>query len=208
TFGLPIYNWPEQQQIFDTIKKWIAGNQRNQRTSIFIAYSLGKAQRLLKGLEGLAKIWVHSSILRLNEAIEQAGISFPAAEVWHADLPKADVQGQIVILPPSLLGTHVIKRIPNGAVAICSGWMQVRGNRRWQSADAGFALSDHADWRGLLQTVRATGAEQVYVTHGYTASFARYLNETGISARGVVDRFGNEEELEISGRESKKEAPQ
>lgn len=196
TFGLPIYNWLSQQQIFDNIKNWIYGNQRNQRTSIFIAYSLGKAQRLMKGLEGVAPIMVHSSIDRLNKAIQSVGIELPETDLWHADIPKAEVQGNIVILPPSLVGTNVIKRIPNGAIAICSGWMQVRGSRRWQSADAGFAVSDHADWQGLLNTVKATGAEQVYVTHGYTATFSKYLNEIGISASEVATQYGNDEEAE------------
>lgn len=194
TFGLPIYNWLGQQEIFSNIRNWIYGNQRNQRTSIFIAYSLGKAQRLMKGLEGVAPLLVHSSIDRLNKAIESTGLKLPQTGLWHAEMPKADVLGKIVILPPSLLGTNVIKKIPNGAIAICSGWMQVRGSRRWQSADAGFAVSDHADWQGLLNTIKATGAEQVYVTHGYTAIFSKYLNEIGISAKEVVTQYGTDEE--------------
>jgi putative mRNA 3-end processing factor len=197
TFGLPIYNWLDQQQIFDNIKNWIHRNQANQRTSIFIAYSLGKAQRLMKGLEGVAEIFVHSSIARLNKAIEEAGTDLPLTHTWNTEVPRSDVQDDIVILPPSLLGSNMIKKIPNGAVAICSGWMQVRGNRRWQSVDAGFAVSDHADWSGLLQTVKATGAEKVFVTHGYTATFAKYLNEMGIAAEEVATQYGNDEETEV-----------
>ncbi|MCH5599407.1 ligase-associated DNA damage response exonuclease [Niabella ginsengisoli] len=203
TFGLPIYNWLSQQQIFDNIKNWIAGNQRQQRTSIFIAYSLGKAQRLMKGLEGSGSLLVHSSIDRLNNAIKTAGIVLPDTKVWNVDTPKVDVQGNIVILPPSLLGTNMIKKIPNGAVAICSGWMQIRGNRRWQSVDAGFAVSDHADWQGLLSTIKATGAEQVFVTHGYTATFAKYLNEIGINAKEVNTQYGNDEEADESANREK-----
>lgn len=196
TFGLPIYNWLSQQQIFENVKRWVALNQSQQRTSIFIAYSLGKAQRLMKGLEGVSRIFVHSSIGRLNDAIQSTNVALPQTTVWNLETPKAEVQGNIVILPPSLLGSNMIKKIPNGAVAICSGWMQVRGNRRWQSVDAGFAISDHADWQGLLQTVKATGAEKIFVTHGYTATFAKYLNETGIAAQEVLTQYGNDEEAE------------
>jgi putative mRNA 3-end processing factor len=205
TFGLPIYNWLSQQQIFDNIRNWIARNQSQQRTSIFIAYSLGKAQRLMKGLEGTSKLFVHSSIERLNNAIETAGITLPETQVWNIETPKNDVQGQVVILPPSLLGTNMIKKIPNGAIAICSGWMQVRGNRRWQSVDAGFAVSDHADWQGLLSTIKATGAEQVFVTHGYTATFSKYLNEIGISASEVLTQYGNDEETDAAADAQKEE---
>jgi len=87
----------------------------------------------------------------------------------------------------------MIKKIPNAATAICSGWMQVRGRRRWKSADAGFAISDHADWNGLLQTVKSTEAEKVYVTHGSTEIFSKYLNEIGIAAEVVKTKFGEEE---------------
>jgi len=80
------------------------------------------------------------------------------------------------------------------AYAICSGWMSVRGARRWRSADAGFAVSDHADWNDLLRVTRETGAEKVYVTHGQTAVFSKYLNENGILAEEVKTDFGVEKE--------------
>ena len=72
--------------------------------------------------------------------------------------------------------------------------MQVRGNQRRKNADAGFALSDHCDWNGLLAAVEATGAQKVYVTHGFQSVFSRYLNEAGIEAAEVKTEFGNEDE--------------
>jgi len=74
--------------------------------------------------------------------------------------------------------------------------MQVRAHRRWQSADAGFALSDHADWPGLMEAITATGAEKVYVTHGFTAAFSRFLNDEGIEATEVLTKFGQEDDEE------------
>ena len=196
TFGLPIYNWLSNDEIFSELRNWVIANQSDNKTSIFIAYSLGKAQRLMKALQGLAPLYVHGAIARLNEAIESSGITLPVANTWNSATDKNDLRGNIVILPPSLLGTNVIKKIPNGAIAICSGWMQVRGSRRWQSADAGFAISDHADWNGLLQTVHHTGAQKIYVTHGYTSAFSRYLAEKGLDAQEVHTHYGNEDENE------------
>jgi putative mRNA 3-end processing factor len=72
--------------------------------------------------------------------------------------------------------------------------MQVRGNARRKNADAGFALSDHADWKGLLEAVKATEAEKVYATHGFQSAFSRYLNENGIEAAEVKTEYGGEEE--------------
>jgi putative mRNA 3-end processing factor len=89
-----------------------------------------------------------------------------------------------------------IKNLTHPVTGICSGWMQVRAHRRWQSADAGFALSDHADWPGLMEAITATGAEKVYVTHGFTAAFSRFLNDAGIEAAEVLTKYGQEDDEE------------
>ena len=194
TFGLPIYNWLSEAQLQQQMQDWVIHNQSHHRTSVFLGYSLGKAQRIMKLMEGLDKIYVHSAIHNLNNAIESSGIELPDAELLTYDFKKEDVQNKIVILPPGLLGSKLNKKIPNAATAICSGWMQIRGNRRWQAVDAGFALSDHADWNGLLSAVKASEAEKVYVTHGSQATFSKYLNEIGIASGEVKTEYGAEDD--------------
>lgn len=196
TFGLPIYNWLEPEQYAEQMKNWHLMNKEQGKTSVFIGYSLGKAQRIMKAVEGCGKIFVHNSVAKINEAIESSGIQLPEYEpvYFNEDLKK--INNEIVIVPPALLDSNMIRKIPNRATGLCSGWMQVRGSRRWRSADAGFAISDHADWTGLLDTVKATGAEKVHVTHGQTAIFSKYLNELGIEAYEVKTHYGDEEEEE------------
>ena len=60
--------------------------------------------------------------------------------------------------------------------------MAVRGQRRRRNLDQGFVLSDHADWDGLIRSIRATEAESVRLTHGNGDALARYLCEKGINA--------------------------
>lgn len=205
TFGLPIYNWLPQDEMFGQIKDWISNNQLQNKTSVFIAYSLGKAQRLMNGLDGMAKMFVHNSINNINQAIESTGIKLPETSIVTLETAKTDLQNNIVILPPALLGTNLIKKIPNASVAICSGWMQVRGSRRWQAADAGFPVSDHADWTGLLEAIKSTEAEKVFVTHGSTAIFSKYLNEIGIESAEVATQYGKEEDEEITAPKKEEE---
>lgn len=193
TFALPIYHWQKIADGNKQMQDWVLQNQAQSRTSVFVGYSLGKAQRIMQALEGIDDIFVHSSIAVLNTAFEEIGITLPEYELLDFDAPKNTLQGKIIVVPPSLLDSNVIKKIPDAATAICSGWMQVRGSRRWRSADAGFAISDHADWQALLDAVKATGAEKVHVTHGYADVFAKYLNELGIQADAVKTQFGNEE---------------
>lgn len=193
TFGLPIYNWLTPAEYASQMQSWVTQNQTNGKTSVFIGYSLGKAQRIMQSVQGSGKIYVHQSIGRLNEGIESVGIDLPEYETINLHENAKETDGQIVILPPALFDSNVIKKIPNRATAICSGWMQVRGSRRWRSADAGFAISDHADWNSLIATVKGTEAEKVYVTHGQTAVFSKYLNEIGIDAVELKTIFGDEE---------------
>lgn len=193
TFGLPIYKWKTEQELQQELQNWVLQNQQNNRTSVFLGYSLGKAQRILKLIEHVDEVFVNSAIHNLNTAISNSGIDLPKSTVIASDFKKENVQGKIVILPPALLGSKLIKKIPNAATAICSGWMHIRGNRRWKGVDAGFAVSDHADWEGLLQAVKATEAEKVYVTHGSQAVFSKYLNEIGIEAHELKTEFGEEE---------------
>ncbi|MCZ4243689.1 ligase-associated DNA damage response exonuclease [Pedobacter punctiformis] len=196
TFGLPIYKWQKQQIIFDGIKNWVNDNILQQKTSVLIAYSLGKAQRLIKNLSGNTPIYVHNSIANLNEVIINAGIKLPETIRITPETTKNELQKGIVIVPPVMRDSRWIKNLSHPVTGICSGWMQVRAHRRWQSADAGFALSDHADWPGLIEAITATGAEQVYVTHGFTSAFSRFLNDNGIEASEVTTRFGQEDDEE------------
>lgn len=196
TFGLPIYKWKPQALIFNDIKNWAAENKDRGKTTVLVAYSLGKAQRLIKNLGDIGKIYVHNAIANLNERFKSAGVELPETIRINPDIKKDELQQGILIVPPALAEGKWIKTLNHAATGICSGWMQVRAGRRWKSADAGFALSDHADWPGLLSAIKATGAEQIFVTHGYTATFSRYLNELGLHAAEVKTQFGNEEEEE------------
>lgn len=201
TFGLPIYNWKTTEQQNSQLQQWVTQNRDKGKTSVLIGYSLGKAQRIMKALEGIGPLYVHYAIARLNEAYETAGISLPAYQIADFQDNIKQLNQGIVIVPPSLADSNLLRKIPNKADAICSGWMQVRGARRWKSADAGFAISDHADWSGLLDAVKGTNAEKVYVTHGQTAVFAKYLNETGIRAEEIKTEFGSEENVSVKTEE-------
>ncbi len=195
TFGLPIYNWQPQAIIFSSIREWIAENQRAGKNSILLAYSLGKAQRLLYNLKDASmRFLAHGAIAIPHEVLLAKGYPLPPLERITPDTPKADLKDSLIIAPPSAAGTPWMRKFNPYALGICSGWMQVRGHMRRRNADAGFALSDHADWSGLLQSVKATGAEKVFTTHGFSSAFARYLTENGIPATEVKTEFGNEDE--------------
>ncbi len=195
TFGLPIYKWETQVEIFQKMQNWIQKNHANKRCSVFIAYSLGKAQRILKPLKETGiPIFVHGAVWNVHQTLVNAGWDLPSVQRVSPDTTKEELKGAIVIAPSGAEGSGWMRRFTDPAIGICSGWMQVRGNARRKNADAGFVLSDHADWPGLLDAVTATGAEKVYATHGFQSAFSRYLNEKGIEAAEVKTAFGEEED--------------
>lgn len=194
TFGLPIYNWKPQAEIFEDVKTWVKKNKLAGRNSVLIAYSLGKAQRLLPCLaEVTDEILVHGAVWNMHQALRGAGIQLPDVTRITPETPKELLKNAVIIAPPSAEGTPWIKRFLPYSVGICSGWMQVRGNARRRNVDAGFSLSDHADWKGLMDAITATEAEKVYVTHGFQSALSRYLNGQGIESAEVKTEYGEEE---------------
>ena len=198
TFGLPIYTWKKQEIIYADIQNWILSNQAKGKTSVITAYSLGKAQRVLQCVAAITdKIFVHGAIWNTHQVLVNAGIQLPEVKRVTPDVPKEEYKNAVIIAPPSADGTPWMKKFTPYSVGICSGWMQVRGNIRRRNADAGFALSDHADWQGLISAVKATGAQKVFVTHGFQAAFSRYLTENGIEAAEVKTEYGTEDDEKI-----------
>ena len=196
TFGLPIYSWPDPAELAHQLNAWWAANAAEGRFSILGCYSLGKAQRVLSMLDPeIGPILTHGAVEATNAVLRGQGLALPRTEQVTPDLDLKSRAGAMVIAPPSALGSTWARRFGAAATGIASGWMRLRGVRRRRAADRGFVISDHADWPGLLDAVRATGAETVRVTHGYTSQFSRYLAEQGYDA-GIVSTDYSGESLD------------
>ncbi len=193
TFGLPVFTWAPQAQIARQINDWWAGCAAGGKTAFLGCYALGKAQRLLSLLDpDIGPILTHGAIEATNAVLRGQGIALPATRHAGPELdPKAQT-GALVLAPPSALGSKWARKFGAQETAFASGWMALRGIRRRRAGDRGFVISDHADWPGLLQAIRDTGAENIYVTHGYTEIFTRYLNSAGWSAQVVASQFEGE----------------
>lgn len=162
TFGLPIYRWPAQESICMAVNDWWRSNVSQNRVSIVFAYALGKAQRVLAGLDlSIGPIYCHGAVATMNAAYRAAGVGLPAAHYTGALGREHDWTGALVIAPLSAMGSIWLRRFGEISSAFVSGWMLVRGARRRRTVDRGFPLSDHADWPALQETIRATGAKRV-----------------------------------------------
>ncbi len=193
TFGLPIYRWEEPAIIAAEINRWWRQNRDHGKASVVYAYALGKAQRILALLDpSIGPIICHGAIERLNRAYRASQVALPETKMVTDFPAKTSFAGAIVIATPSAQHTSWLKRFEPYAEASASGWMAVRGIRRRRGVDHGFILSDHADWQSLIQAIKATGAQSVGITHGYTESFSKFLCEQGLNAEIVSTRFEGE----------------
>jgi putative mRNA 3-end processing factor len=193
TFGLPVFRWAPQARVMGDIDAWWQANRAAGRTSVMGAYGLGKAQRILANVDaGIGPILTHGAVENVNAVLRAQGYGLPPTVQVTPDLDLAAHPGALVVAPPSALGSAWVRRFGPVAEGFASGWMQLRGVRRRRGTGTGFVLSDHADWDGLNAAIRATGAERVFVTHGYTAVFRRWLAEQGYDAGIVATEFSGD----------------
>ncbi|NUR21704.1 ligase-associated DNA damage response exonuclease [Frateuria sp.] len=184
TFALPVYRWPPMAQVVDQLLAWRDDCARRKVPAVLFCYALGKAQRLLAELAPRIDrmVYLHGALLRLVELYREAGVTMPPTLPLEEAARGAALAGELILAPPSAAGSPWMRRFPNASTAFASGWMQVRGNRRRRGYDRGFVVSDHADWNGLLRSVRDSGARRIYVTHGDGHALVRYLREQGHDA--------------------------
>jgi putative mRNA 3-end processing factor len=194
TFGLPVFRWAEEARVMEDVHAWWRANREAGKASLLYAYPLGKAQRVLAALDrSIGPIRVHPAVERINALYRKQGIALAP--------PAADGPAPLAVAPPWCHNTPWAKRLGPASTAMASGWMRIRGTRRRRALDRGFALSDHADWPALLRAIDETGAETVWVTHGFRAPLVRWLQEHGRRALEAGARFEGEGEGEPAARE-------
>jgi len=186
TFGLPIYRWKPQAELFREMAFWWEMNAQQGICSVMTAYSLGKAQRILVNLpRDIGPIYVHPAIYEMHEAIRHAGFALPQDQNAGTQPPTRDLHRALVIAPPMGMADAWMRALEPYALGVASGWVSVRNKRKRMAADRGFGLSDHADWDGLNAAVQASGAERIIVTHGFTEVYSKWLRERGWNAEAA-----------------------
>lgn len=179
TFGLPVFNFSGTQQNIEKTLSWIEENKNRNYNTVLCGYSLGKAQRIIALLNNNQEIWLHKEIYKTTEILVNEGVNIPnfknCKELLPEEIPK--IKGGVVVVPPGALESKMVKMLEPLQTAYFSGWMHIRGNKNRLGVDLGVSVSDHADWPSLNKAVIETGAENVYVTHGFKKQFSKWLCE-------------------------------
>jgi putative mRNA 3-end processing factor len=200
TFGLPVFRWQSTETVIDEISNWWERNRSEQRTSVLLAYAVGKSQRLIAELCRLAgedahrEMYVHGALLGPNVAYTAAGVVLPELPSAAAMPRGHDFGGALIFAPPSAQHSPWMSRFKDASVAMASGWMAIRGTRRRRAIDRGFVVSDHADWNDLQMSIAECAPEELWVTHGFCETLARYQSELGRTARPLETRFAGDDD--------------
>jgi putative mRNA 3-end processing factor len=193
TFGLPVFRQPPVSREIAKLLK--SQSLFPERCHLIGAYALGKCQRLLAELRRAGydrPVYLHGALIRLCEAYKEMGVALgdfrPVAGV-----DKKDLEGEIVIAPPSAMSDRWSRRLPDPVTCGASGWMQIRARARQRMVELPMVISDHADWDDLTRTMRETGASEIWVTHGREEALVHYAGTMGMKAR-ALSLLGYEED--------------
>lgn len=194
TFGLPVYRWQEPAEIAREIHEWWQDCKAQGLCAILHCYALGKAQRVLAELMRYTDetVYLHGAMTKLVKLYRDAGVAMLPTDAIGNQPKFFDWKGRLLLAPPGAGGTPWMRRFKPYSTGFASGWMRVRGSRRRQAYDRGFALSDHADWPSLLRTITETGAKRVLPTHGNTEALVQWCREQGIDAAPLKTEYEGE----------------
>ncbi|WP_421725287.1 ligase-associated DNA damage response exonuclease [Bauldia sp.] len=197
TFGLPVFRHPDAEAEIAKLMASVA--QFPERAHLVGAYSLGKAQRVIRMLRdaGYAKpIYVHGAMDKLCRLYEEEGVALgPLAPATVESGKKGDFAGAIVVCPPSEISERWARRFPDPVACSASGWMRIRQRVKQSGVELPLILSDHADWDELTATIGELGPREVWVTHGREEALVRWCTLNGIAAR-PLHMVGYEDESE------------
>ena len=198
TFALPVYKWKSQKEIFKDINRWWEDNRDIGVTSVLLCYSIGKAQRVLYNIDGeIGPVYAHFTTAGVCGAFRKSGVELPSVRVLGEEYPRRGFGGALILAPSFVRRSGWLDNLEPYSLGCASGWM-LNGSTRWLSVDAGFALSDHADWDGLNKAVKESCAEKIFVQHGYSSIFTKWLQKQGYDAHELRKKpKGEQIELEF-----------
>ena len=194
TFALPVFRHGEPDAEIHKLLHSLA--LFPERAHLVGAYSIGKAQRLIALLRKAghaAPIYLHGAMEKITNYYAERGIALGELRLARG-AAKASLAGTITICPPSALNDLWTRRFPDPVAAFASGWMRVRARARQQGVALPLVISDHADWGGLTATIAATGAGEIWVTHGQEDALIHWCATRGLKARPLdIVGYGDEE---------------
>jgi putative mRNA 3-end processing factor len=197
TFGLPVFRHGDAACEVDKLLASVA--LFPDRAHLVGAYSLGKAQRVIALIREAGygtPIYLHGAMAKVTQYYQSRGIALGELRPARG-MKKADLAGTVTLAPPTAIADLWTRRFPDPVTAFASGWMRLRARARQRGVELPLVISDHADWDGLTRTIAATGAGEIWVTHGQEDALVHWCTTQGLVARPLaLVGYGDEDSEE------------
>ncbi|MFH7903990.1 MAG: hypothetical protein QW409_03510, partial [Candidatus Aenigmatarchaeota archaeon] len=171
TFGSKEFVFPDREQEIDRLIKFVREKTEILGKRVEIgAYPLGKAQEIIKILNDFGIVpSTTKTIERFNEIYRKYGIKL-----------KTSKNSNVLIR-----SMHDVINSPLEGYyhAVCTGWALTQN---FGKNIEGFVISDHLDFKGLMEFVEYVNPKKVYTVHGFSEIFANELRKKGFNAVSLI----------------------
>lgn len=171
TFGSKEFIFPDREQEIERFIKFVREKTEILGKRVEIgAYPLGKAQEIIKILNDFDIIpSATKTIERFNEIYRKHGIKL-----------KTSKNSNVLIRSMHDVITSPLEGYYH---AVCTGWALTQN---FGKDIEGFVISDHLDFKGLMEFVEYVNPKKVYTIHGFSEIFANELRKKGFNAISLI----------------------
>lgn len=205
TFGRPQYVFPDLREVVHNANKIISRMYDKGIPVLLMGYPLGKAQLLTELFGHWHPLYVHDSVYNMNSIYSKLGVRLKST-MKHS---TAEDQNLLLKNKPWIMITPLfhgrngfIKRMKEryGAITIgFSGWAVDTKYKFMMGLDYALPMSDHCDYKDLVQVVKKSTPKKIYTFHGFAIDFAKTLRKLGFDAEPLLDKDMKREEKDKDG---------
>ncbi|MGI0084089.1 MAG: exonuclease [Nitrososphaerales archaeon] len=198
TYGRQHYIFPDTQNVIREVNLFISRSFDKGRPVILTGYPLGKAQLISYFFENWEPVYLHDSVHAMNSAYINLGIDLPRFAKFQVSAEfdlKLNRGPWLMIAPMSSGRSDFVKSMRqkyNASVGAFSGWSMDQGYKYRMGLDGAFAVSDHCDFKELVELVRHCNPSMVYTLHGFAEEFANHLRTLGFEAEPLSREIDQE----------------
>ena len=184
TFGAPMFSFPKREDVAVEIYNWAVNTVLGGAIPVFKTDSIGNAQEIISILNQYTNLPAVTarSATPVTQVYRELGYGLDSVDARSSEGQDLLESGKCAIVAPK--GSKLAAG--NTEEALASGWAILMGKKR-----AAFALSDHADYRGLMGYVRRCKPKRVLTFHGgsMTKDFYKHVRSSlGIPAAPLTSR--------------------
>jgi putative mRNA 3-end processing factor len=212
TYGRSRYVFPDINSLAHEVNKFIAASYDRGLPVLLTGYPLGKAQIISRLFDTWEPVFLHHSVFKMNSEYRALGVNLKEFEEYSQspDFERVMRRGPWVMIAPSFsrssaFVSDIVKNyhasvatFTGWAVDLCRTYRSASEKRQYHDDDEEeegfrrgggrktrveyFPLSDHCDFRELVELVKYCNPSKIYTVHGFAKDFASYLNSIGFDA--------------------------